>query len=38
MLPSTFIKLNREEKAFIVASIDLRIENEENEMKKIRSK
>lgn len=38
MLPSTFINLSDEEKAFIIASIDLRLENEKKEANELKRK
>jgi hypothetical protein len=37
MLPSTFANLSTEEKAFIIASIDIKLEKEREEAKKIKS-
>lgn len=37
MLPSTFTELSIEEKAFIIASIDIKLEKEKEEAKKIKS-
>jgi len=34
MLPSQFLSLDRYEKAFIIASIDIKVEKEQKEMKK----
>lgn len=38
ILPSTFVDLSIEDKAFIIASIRLKIENEKKEMKKMKSR
>ena len=38
MLPSTFINLDAYEKAFIIASIDIKVENEKKEQKKLQQK
>ena len=38
MLPSTFLSLPKHEKAFIIASIQLKIEHEKKEEKKLKSK
>lgn len=38
MLPSVFIDLSPEEKAFIIASIDLKIEAEKKQAKEIERK
>nr|DAT72913.1 MAG TPA: protein of unknown function (DUF2309) [Caudoviricetes sp.] len=38
MLPSQFLDLNRYEKGFIIACIDVRTEKEAKEAKKIRKK
>ena len=37
MLPSTFVGLDTYEKAFVIASIDLRIENEKKQAKAAKS-
>lgn len=34
MLPSTFLNLDRYEKAFIIAAIDIKIENDIKDMQK----
>ena len=38
MLPSQFVSLSPEEKAFIIAAIDLKIESEKKKAKEIESK
>lgn len=38
MLPSTFCGLDSYEKAFVIASIDIKIENEKKEAKKAKQK
>lgn len=38
MPPSKFIELDRYEKAFIIACIDLKIENEKKETQKLKKK
>ena len=38
MLPSEFLSLSMEEKAFIIAAIDLKIEAEKKQAKEIESK
>jgi hypothetical protein len=38
MLPSQFLKLGREEKAFVIASIQIKIEAEQKEAKKMKAK
>lgn len=38
MLPSTFCELDSYEKAFVIASIDIKIENDKKESKKIKKK
>lgn len=38
MLPSQFLSLDRYERAFIIASIDIKIEKEKKEAEKIKSK
>lgn len=38
MLPSTFMNLDDYERAFIIAAIDIKIEQEKKERKKIQSK
>ena len=35
ILPSTFLAMEREEKAFVIASIQLRAEKEEKERRKV---
>ncbi len=37
MLPSTFAELSVEERAFIIASIDIKLKKEKEEAKKIKS-
>jgi len=37
-LPSQFLDLDQKEKAFIIASIDLRVEAERKEAEKVKSK
>jgi hypothetical protein len=38
MLPSQFINLTKEEKAFIIAAIQIKAENEKKEAKKMKAK
>ena len=38
MLPSKFLSLSDEEKAFIIASIDVKIDHEKEEAKKMKAK
>lgn len=38
LLPNQFEELDRETKAFIIASIDIRVANEKKEMKKAKRK
>lgn len=38
MLPSTFVNLDPYEKAFIIASIDIKVENEKKERKRAEKK
>jgi len=38
MLPSTFLSLDSQEKAFIIACIDLKIEADKKQMKKAQRK
>ncbi|NEZ50278.1 hypothetical protein FDB54_11710 [Clostridium botulinum] len=38
ILPSTLVKMTRKEKAFIYASIDLYVEEEKKNMKKVKGK
>lgn len=38
MLPSTFCGLDSYEKAFVIASIDIKIENEKKEAKKLKKR
>lgn len=38
ILPSQFVELDAYEKAFVIASINLRIENEKKQAKKIKQK
>ena len=38
ILPSTYVGLDPYEKAFVIASIDLRIENEKKQAKAVKSK
>lgn len=38
MLPSEFIELEPNEKAFIIAAIDIRVEEEKKEAKKIKGR
>jgi hypothetical protein len=37
-LPSKFVELDRYEKAFIIACIDIKIENEKKEAQKLKKK
>lgn len=36
MLPSKFLSLSEEEKAFVIAAIDLRVEENKKEMDKVK--
>lgn len=38
MLPSTYLNLPREEKAFVIAAIDIKIENEKKQAKEMKRK
>lgn len=38
MLPSTFISLSAEEKAFVIAAIDLKVETEKKQMDEAKRK
>ncbi len=38
ILPSAFLALSREEQAFVMAAIDVRLEREKEEQKKIKKK
>jgi hypothetical protein len=38
MLPEKFLKLDRRERAFVIASIDLKIESEKEEAERIKSR
>lgn len=38
MLPSTFLEMDEQEKAFVIASIDLRIKAEKEEANKLKKK
>ncbi|MBD5103720.1 MAG: hypothetical protein HDT47_02525 [Ruminococcaceae bacterium] len=38
ILPSVFLEMGEQEKAFVAAAIKIRIENEEKEAKKIKAK
>lgn len=38
MLPSTFLNLDENEKAFVIAAIQIKTENEKKEMAKVKKK
>ncbi|MDP4152593.1 MAG: hypothetical protein Q8865_04005 [Bacillota bacterium] len=38
MLPSQFVNLDKQEKAFVIAAVQLKIEAEQKEAKKIKAK
>lgn len=38
ILPSIFLEMDEQEKAFVIASCEIRVENEKKEIKKIKRK